>query len=99
MRLLRPKLLLPAAYLAVAVLAWVDFVLAPPDGLANVGLMLVTLPVTLLGLLIDAALGSTDFVLMPDRFGYLGDHAAYYWPSVAAIAWVLHRIGRRLSRN
>ena len=62
---------------------WPGQLLAPPpDGPANVGVMLVVLPVTLP----DLALRSKDrpgsSVLMPDSFGYSGDHAVYFGTSV-----------------
>ena len=42
--------ILPVAYCAVAFVAWLNFMLLPPDGLANLGLMLVVFPVTLIDL-------------------------------------------------
>ena len=68
-----------------------------PDGLANIGLMLATLPVTLFGLLLDWVLGRTSFVLMPSGFGYYGNHALYYWPSVLVTAAVLYPATRALT--
>ncbi len=44
-------------YLALATYVWIDFVRLPPDGLANLGLMIVTLPVTIVGLLLTWASG------------------------------------------
>ena len=84
------KWLVPGSYLAVAAYVWLDFVNTPPDGLANVGLMIVTLPVTLIGLLLTWALGRTVFVLLPTSLGYYGDHALYYWPSVGLIAAAMY---------
>lgn len=43
---------LPALYLAFAVYAWIDITYTAYDGLTNLGLMLVTSPVTALGLLL-----------------------------------------------
>ncbi len=75
------------------------FTRLPPDGLANLGLMIVTFPVTILGLVLTWALGATGFVLLPNGFGYYGDHAVYYWPSVGMIAallyWVVVVLGQR----
>jgi hypothetical protein len=82
----RMKFLVPALYLGLATYVWLDFMNTPPDGLANVGLMIVTLPITLIGLLLTWALGRTAFVLLPTSLGYYGDHALYYWPSVGLIA-------------
>ncbi len=54
--------------------------------------MLVTLPVTVVGLILSWALGSTKIVLLPNGFGYYGDHAIYYWPSVLITALLLYRL-------
>ncbi len=89
--------LLPGLYLVVAVAAWVDFLWRPPDGLANLGLMVVTLPVTVLGLVASEIRGGGRFVLLPDAFGYYADHALYYWPSVGVTALLLFWIGRAVS--
>ena len=69
------RFLIPVVYLALAVWAWVDFVRTNPDGLANLGLMAVTLPVTVLGLILTELMGGGSFVLLPSRFGYITDHA------------------------
>jgi hypothetical protein len=88
---MRLKFVLPGAYLALAVYAWIDSLRRPKDGLANVGLMLVTLPVTLLGFLLTWATGlSRGFVLLPSGLGYYTSHALYFWPSVALIAALLY---------
>jgi hypothetical protein len=87
------RFVVPAAYFVLAVLAWVDFVRTNPDGLANLGLMLVTFPITALGLLLGWVLDRESFVLLPSGFGYLGNHALYYWPSVLLIAIGLYWIG------
>jgi hypothetical protein len=87
------KFIVPVAYLLLAAYVWVDFVQTNPDGLANIGLMIVTLPIAALGLLLGWALGQESFVLLPSGFGYLGDHALYYWPSVLLIALGLYWIG------
>jgi hypothetical protein len=96
---LKFRYVLPVAYAFVALLAWVNFWLLPPDGLANAGLMLVVLPVTLL----DLALRSEDrpgsFVLMPDSLGYYGDHAVYFGTSVLIIAGLLWWLGAWIDRQ
>jgi hypothetical protein len=89
----------PVLYVAVAAYAWVDFLREPKDGLANVGLMLVTLPVTLVGLVLTAMAGGDAFVLLPSGFGYYLDHALYYWPSVGATALLLYWIAATLTRG
>ena len=75
---------------------WPGQLLAPPPhGPANVGVMLVVLPVTLP----DLALRSKDrpgsSVLMPDSFGYSGDHAVYFGTSVLILSGVLWWLGSR----
>jgi hypothetical protein len=100
---LKLSYVLPAVYAAVVLLAWIDFSRLPPDGLANVGLMLVVLPITLL----DLALRSNDrpgsSVLMPDSFGYYGDHAVYFGTSVliisAALWWLGSWTDQRIARK
>jgi hypothetical protein len=47
---MRLDLVLTALYLALAVYIWLDFMRAPQDGPANVGLFLVTFPGTVVGL-------------------------------------------------
>src|SRR5215207_5881360 len=96
---MRLKFVLPGAYLALALYAWLDFLRLPPDGLANVGLMLVTLPVTLFGLFLTWVIGSSrGFVLLPESLGYYASHAVYFWPSVVLIVallyWMCSALGR-----
>jgi hypothetical protein len=94
---LRYELILPAAYLALAAGVWIDFVNTNPDGLANLGLMLVVFPVTVAGLFIGWLAGQESFVL-PDGLGYFGDHALFYAPGVALIALALWFVGRWIDR-
>ena len=96
---MRYSLILPAAYCVLAALAWIDFVRLPPDGLANLGLMLVVLPVTLADLAIRAAVGSERSVLMPAGLGYYTAHAIFFGLSAALIALLLFFLGRGLDRR
>src|SRR5215210_7568885 len=89
---------LPGLYLAFAIYGWVDFVNTNHDGLANIGLFLITAPVTLIDLIAGAMLGRTG-VLMPDGHGYLADHALYYVPAVGVVAILLWWIGRAIDRK
>ena len=93
------KIVLPAAYCAVALIAWINFARAPPDGLANVGLMLVALPMTLLDLALRSADAPGSSVLMPDSHGYYGNHAVFFACSVVIIASALWWLGRFLDRK
>lgn len=95
----RARFILPCLYLSLALYIWIDFATAAHDGLANVGLFLITFPVTLVGLLVDAITGSTSYSLLPDGFGYLGDHALYYVPAVAVTAALLWVLGRAIDRR
>ncbi|GLS36847.1 hypothetical protein GCM10010869_24380 [Mesorhizobium tianshanense] len=92
------RIILPAAYLAPAAGVWIDFVNTNPDGLANLGLMFVVLPITVAGLFIGWLVDQESFVLLPDGLGYFGDHALFYVPSVALIALALWLLGRRIDR-
>jgi hypothetical protein len=90
---MRWKYVPPALYLTFALYAWIDFTHTAHDGLANLGLVLVTLPVTALGLLLTSALGRTEFVLIPSGLGYYTAHAIYFWPAALLIAALLHGLG------
>ena len=89
---------LPGLYLAFAIYAWVDFTRINHDGLANIGLFLVTLPATLVVLAAGAAAGRSS-MWMPEGHGYLGDHALYYVPAVALCAILAWWIGRAVDRR
>lgn len=97
------RLILPGIYLLFAIYVWWDFTRINHDGLANVGLMLATALVTILGLIIDAIIGRKSFILRPTGHGYLTDHALYYVPAGAVTAllfwWIGRAIDRRLSRG
>jgi hypothetical protein len=93
----RVQIILPALYIAFAIYGWIDFVNTNHDGLANLGLFLITLPVTLLDLILGLILGRSN-VLTPHGHGYLGDHALYYIPAVAVTAFLWWLIGRTIDR-
>jgi hypothetical protein len=82
-------------YLAFAIYVWCDFVSTNHDGLANLGLIVVTAPVALIGLVLS---GGGSFALIPEGHGYLTDHAIYYVPAVSCTALLLWLIGRRIER-
>ena len=94
----RARFILPGLYVAFALYAWVDFTRTNPDGLANIGLFLVTLPVTLFDLALGALSGQSS-VLMPSGHGYIGDHALYYFPAAAVTAGLWYLIGRWIDRR
>lgn len=80
-------------------MTWWDFATTAPDGLANLGLMAVVLPVTLLGLLIGLAVGFPEFLPLPDGVGYYGANAVYFVPSAVLVAAGLWRLGRAIDRR
>ena len=88
---------LPGLYLALAVYTWFEFTRTNPDGLANVGLFVVTLPVTLIFLAVGAAAGRSSMWL-PQGHGYIGDHLLYYVPAVIFTSLIVWLIGRAIDR-
>lgn len=89
-------LVLPGAYLAIALITWVDFSRAPPDGLANLGLAIVGLPATLLDLALRWLTGSRSPILIPDKLGYYQAHAVFFAIGVAITVVLLFLIGRAI---
>ena len=81
---------LPGLYLLFAIYAWIDFAHTNHDGLANVGLFLLTAPVTIVLLVTGMP--------MPHGYGYLGDHALYFGPAALVTASLLWIAGRFLDR-
>lgn len=94
---LRAQILLPAIYVGFAVYGWIDFARSNPDGLANLGLFLLTLPVTIVLSIVGSARGQTN-MLMPEGHGYVGDHALYYVPAVSITALLWWLIGKVVDR-
>jgi hypothetical protein len=94
----RARFILPGLYLLFAIYGWIDFARTNPDGLANLGLFAITLPVTALGLLISSLAGSSAMI-MPSGHGYLGNHALYYVPAVALTATLWWLFGRAIDRH
>ena len=93
----RAAFILPCLYIAFAIYAWIDFTNTNHDGLANLGLFVVTLPVTIVMLIAGWLMGSSEMP-MPDGHGYLGDHALYYVPAVLVTAVLWWLIGRAIDR-
>jgi hypothetical protein len=79
-------------YLLGAIAALAAFVSAPPDGLANLPIVIWTLPTALIGLAVVYWPLDIAFPFMPSAFGYYGGHIAYFLPSVALIALLLWRV-------
>jgi hypothetical protein len=89
---------LPLAYLLLAAVTFWQFLETNPDGLANVGLVIMVLPVTLAGLLIKWLFGIPEFPLIPDWVGYYWDHAVFFIPSALLVAVLLWRFGLAIDR-
>lgn len=71
---------------------WITFARTNPDGLANIGIVLYTFPVVLIG----TFLLKLDFPYVPG--GYYQAHALYFWPSVALLAALLFLILHALQK-
>ena len=98
----RARLWLPVPYCLIALLAWMDFVKRPPDGLANLGLVLIVFPYTMLDQAMGSWLNVRGSVLMPSRHGYIRDHAIFFGGGVLFVTLLLFLIGTiidRLSQN
>lgn len=95
----RWRYILPALYLAFAIYVWIDFTHLARDGLANLGLMLATLPVALVGGILSWLAGSANFILLPTGLSYIVAHAIYYFPAAALTALIFRWIGRAIDRR
>jgi hypothetical protein len=81
----------PYIYLLIGGINWLHFSTLPPDGLANLGLILFILPLSLLDrtlvFLIYGNAGDFLFARLAHGIGlprgYLFDHAYFYFPSLA----------------
>lgn len=74
------RFLAPILYIVGAVLVWLDFSHTNPDGLANLGLFVYTLPIAVPMVLVFGDVVAS----LPG--GYIAAHALYFWPSVALLA-------------
>ena len=83
---------LVALYLLGAAAVLVAFIAAPPDGLANLPMVIWTLPTALIGLVAVFWPFDVAYPFMPSAFGYYGGHIAFFLPSVAIISWVMWRV-------
>lgn len=95
---MRWRWILPSLYLLVALIAWIDFVRTPPDGLANLGLMLIVFPVALVDLALRPAFKRTDSIFIPSSLGYYPAHAVFFGCSVLILAAALYLFGRAIDR-
>ena len=93
------RLILPGLYGLICAAAWLDFARLPPDGLANVGLMLTVLPVTLVDLGIQAVIARERSVFMLQGLGYYKAHAVFFWTAAAVLAGCLYLAGAAVDRR
>jgi hypothetical protein len=78
-------------YLVGAAIVLVSFLMAPQDGLANIGIALYVFPISFAGVWLGG-----EFPFMPDALGYYGGHFAYFVPAVLLFAILIWRtIGGR----
>ena len=92
-RLLRVmKFIVPALYIAGAMLIWLDFSRSNPDGLANIWIAIYTFPMVIIGTFLLRG----EFAYVPGR--YYEAHALYFWPSVALLALALFLIFHALQK-
>lgn len=90
-------LALAGFYWAASVLVFADFLLTPPQALANILLLIWTAPLAWLLLWLLGEGFGIGFPFMPEALGYYGSHAAYFIPASLLIGLVLLRLvgGRR----
>ena len=87
------KYFVPLLYLVGAAMIWLVFARTNPDGLANIWIVIYTLPIFLLGTFV---LG-LEFPYMPG--GYYQAHALYFWPSVLLLAALLFLVFHGLQKT
>lgn len=77
------EFLVPAVYIAGAMVIWLAFSRSNPDGLANIWIAIYTFPNVIIGTFLLRG----EFPYVPSR--YYEAHALYFWPSVALLAFAL----------
>jgi hypothetical protein len=86
------KFIVPALYIAGAVVIWLAFSRSNPDGLANIWIAIYTFPIFIIGTFLLRG----EFPYVPGR--YYEAHALYFWPSVALLALALFFIFHALQK-
>ena len=92
----RVEVLLPSIYLLGAMIVWIDFSRLPPDGLANVGIALYTLP----DFFVVRFITGREFPFFEG--GYYLSHALYFSVSVifnAILLFIIINIIQKLFRK
>ncbi len=86
------KYLVPLLYLVGAAMIWLVFARTNPDGLANIWIVIYTLPIFMIGTFV---LG-LEFPYMPGR--YYEAHALYFWLSAMLLAALLFLVFHGLQK-
>jgi hypothetical protein len=86
------KFIVPALYIAGAMVIWLAFSRTNPDGLANIWIAIYTFPIVIIGTFLLRG----EFPYVPGR--YYEAHALYFWPSVAFLALALFFIFHALQK-
>jgi hypothetical protein len=86
------KFIVPALYIAGAIVIWLDFLRSNPDGLANIWIGIYTFPIVIIG----TFLLQGEFPYVPGS--YYEAHAIYFWPSVVLLALALFFIFHALQK-
>jgi hypothetical protein len=86
------KYIITAIYLAGGILVWVDFRNSPPDGLANVGIILYVLPATIVG----GFISDNHFPYFDGR--YYVSHFRFFLTSLLTIAALIFCICELVNR-
>ncbi len=82
------RIIVPCVYILGAVFVWLDFSHLPPDGLANIGIVLYTFPV----ILVARVLTNSEFPFVGSSMDYYEAHALYFGASVFIIALTLYLV-------
>jgi hypothetical protein len=78
------KYIIPSIYLVVGICVWLQFMSSPPDGLANIGIVMYVLPITIIGFLI---FGKT----FPFFSGsYYVSHSKFFFMSILIITALIY---------
>ena len=85
-------LALPSLYFAGGLVNLYFFLKAPPDGLANIAIILYVLPFTLLGKLLDQNFPPFGAA----RLGYYAGHVGFYLPSLLLMTFFFYWLSKTI---
>ncbi|MEQ1877556.1 MAG: hypothetical protein ABL958_13000 [Bdellovibrionia bacterium] len=103
----RPRFYFPAIYATLAGYCWISFTQTNHDGLANVVILLVVLPFTIVDRILNRVIYSEmgDFILARLAHGaglprgYLANHAYHFFPCMAAMVVIMYFVGRMVEKE